>query len=106
MRTTLAIAAAAGLAMAPAMAFAEYPERAISVMVPFGAGGGTDVPARFFAAEMEKILGPEHRRVECRRRRRHDRRDATVAGRCRRLQPRLHAGGHDDDPAASEEDEL
>ena len=57
MRTTLAIAAAAGLAMAPATALAEYPERAISVMVPFGAGGGTDVPARFFAAEMEKILG-------------------------------------------------
>jgi len=27
------------------------------MLVPFGAGGGTDVPARFFAAEMEEILG-------------------------------------------------
>ena len=27
------------------------------MLVPFGAGGGTDVPARFFAAEIEKILG-------------------------------------------------
>ncbi len=27
------------------------------MLVPFGAGGGTDVPARFFAAETEKILG-------------------------------------------------
>ena len=48
--------AGAGL-LAAGAAHAEYPERAVSVMVPFGAGGGTDVPARFFSAEMEKILG-------------------------------------------------
>lgn len=47
----------AGMTVAVSGAQAEYPERSISVMVPFGAGGGTDVPARFFAAEMEKILG-------------------------------------------------
>lgn len=56
MRKTLIITAAFGLALSSA-ALAEYPDRSISVMVPFGAGGGTDVPARFFAAEMEKILG-------------------------------------------------
>ena len=38
-------------------ALADYPERTINMLVPFGAGGGTDVPARFFAAEMEGILG-------------------------------------------------
>lgn len=48
---------AAGLMMSGATASADYPERNINMLVPFSAGGGTDVPARFFAAEMEKILG-------------------------------------------------
>ena len=47
----------AGLVLTASTAFAEYPERTINMLVPFGAGGGTDVPARFFAAEMEGILG-------------------------------------------------
>ncbi len=47
----------AGLMVAATSALAEYPERTIQMMIPFGAGGGTDVPGRFFAAEMEKILG-------------------------------------------------
>ena len=46
-----------GLLLGAGTASAEYPERTINMLVPFGAGGGTDVPARFFAAEMEKILG-------------------------------------------------
>ncbi len=57
MRKIVGILASIGLAASANAALAEYPERAISVVVPFGAGGGTDVPARFFAAEMEKILG-------------------------------------------------
>ncbi len=57
MRKTVRFLAALGLACAATGALADYPERSISVLVPFGAGGGTDVPARFFAAEMEKILG-------------------------------------------------
>ncbi len=58
LKTGLLTSAAAGIVLLVAgAAQAEYPERSISVMVPFGAGGGTDVPARFFAAEMEKILG-------------------------------------------------
>lgn len=46
-----------GLLLGAGTASAEYPERTINMLVPFGAGGGTDVPARFFAAEMENILG-------------------------------------------------
>ncbi len=57
MHKTLGILTAIGLACASSAALADYPERSISLMVPFGAGGGTDVPARFFAAELEKILG-------------------------------------------------
>ena len=57
MRKMVRLLAALGFACATTGALADYPERSISVLVPFGAGGGTDVPARFFAAEMEKILG-------------------------------------------------
>lgn len=51
------ITAAIGLAITSTAAFADYPDRAVSVMVPFIAGGGADVPARFLAAEMESLLG-------------------------------------------------
>jgi len=44
------------LSLVLSIAFAQYPERNINIMVPFGAGGGTDVPARFFAQELEEIL--------------------------------------------------
>ncbi len=43
------------LLISPAQA--KYPERTMSLLIPFIAGGGTDVPGRFFAAELEKILG-------------------------------------------------
>ena len=46
-----------GLVLGAGTASADYPERTVNMLVPFGAGGGTDVPARFFAAEMEKVLG-------------------------------------------------
>jgi tripartite-type tricarboxylate transporter receptor subunit TctC len=35
----------------------KYPERPIQMLVPWGAGGGTDAVARFVAAELEKKLG-------------------------------------------------
>ena len=57
MRRLVGILGAAGLAISLAPAWAQYPDRTISMLVPFGAGGGTDVPARFFAAELEEILG-------------------------------------------------
>ncbi|QDC10641.1 tripartite tricarboxylate transporter substrate binding protein [Oceanicola sp. D3] len=50
--------AAAALALAPGSAFAAgYPERPVTVVVPWGAGGGTDATGRMIAARLEKKLG-------------------------------------------------
>lgn len=46
-----------GLMLVGAPAMAAYPERPITLIVPFGAGGTTDIPARLLAGNMEKILG-------------------------------------------------
>jgi len=51
-----AAAATLSLGLIGAPALAAYPERPISVIVPWGAGGGTDAVARFIAAELEKEL--------------------------------------------------
>ncbi len=40
-----------------ASAFAQYPNRPVTLVVPWGAGGGTDAVARFIASLMEKDLG-------------------------------------------------
>jgi len=50
------IAATAALTFA-APAFAEYPEKPITMIVGFRAGGGSDAAARILAAEMEATLG-------------------------------------------------
>ena len=50
---TFATALTAGM-VAPA--YAAYPERPITMIVPWGAGGGTDAVARFIASELEKDL--------------------------------------------------
>ena len=42
---------------ASASAFAQYPNRPLTLVVPWGAGGGTDAVARFIASLMEKDLG-------------------------------------------------
>ncbi len=49
----------AGLLAAPAIANAQagYPNRAIRVIVPFAAGGGTDVSARIWASRLSEIIG-------------------------------------------------
>jgi tripartite-type tricarboxylate transporter receptor subunit TctC len=49
-------AAALGLGLVAAPAFAAYPDRPITIIVPWGAGGGTDAVARFVAAELEKEI--------------------------------------------------
>jgi tripartite-type tricarboxylate transporter receptor subunit TctC len=47
-----------GLAFAAsASAFAQYPDRPLTLIVPWGAGGGTDAVARIIASLMEKDLG-------------------------------------------------
>ena len=49
---------AAGIFLSPvAPAAAEYPEREITVIVPWAAGGGTDLITRFLADLMQKDLG-------------------------------------------------
>ena len=52
-----AAAAAVTLAAVTGAAWAEYPERPIQLIVPWGAGGGTDTVARSLAAAMEEALG-------------------------------------------------
>jgi tripartite-type tricarboxylate transporter receptor subunit TctC len=55
-RTALRLAAAiVALALAP-IAAAQYPNRPITLIVPWGAGGGTDATARILASIMEKEL--------------------------------------------------
>ena len=54
--SSAAAAAAAGLKLQPAFA-QSYPARPVTVVVPWGAGGGTDATARIVAALLEKDLG-------------------------------------------------
>ena len=60
-RRVLSLAAAATGAgvLAPGAAFAQgkYPSRPVTLVVPWGAGGGTDATARIVAALLEKDLG-------------------------------------------------
>ena len=59
-RALLATCAAAATSLtallAAGPALAAYPERPITMIVPWGAGGGTDAVARFIASELEKDL--------------------------------------------------
>src|SRR5512134_4167719 len=55
-RTALRLAAAiVALALAP-IASAQYPNRPITLIVPWGAGGGTDATARILGSILEKDL--------------------------------------------------
>jgi tripartite-type tricarboxylate transporter receptor subunit TctC len=46
----------AALMLAASSAFAQYPQRPVQVIVPWGAGGGTDATARIIATLLEKEL--------------------------------------------------
>jgi len=52
--TAAAVLAAAAL---PHAASAQYPERNVTLIVPYGAGGGTDITARLLAKDLEAVLG-------------------------------------------------
>src|SRR5947209_20254712 len=54
--SSAAVAATAGLGLKPGFAQA-YPARPVTVIVPWGAGGGTDATARIVAALLENDLG-------------------------------------------------
>jgi len=60
---TRALSVAAALAMianpTPAAAAGEWPARALTLVVPFAAGGGTDVMARILAGPMAEVLGQD-----------------------------------------------
>lgn len=45
------------LALVPAAALADYPERPVTIIVPWGAGGGTDTITRILATGLEQELG-------------------------------------------------
>jgi tripartite-type tricarboxylate transporter receptor subunit TctC len=56
-RTLIAVVAAGLVALAFGSAHAAYPERPITLIVPWGAGGGTDATARIIGSLLEKELG-------------------------------------------------
>ena len=57
-RTILAAVAALGLMAGPAVA-QSYPSRPVTLIVPFAAGGPTDVVARIIGEHMSKVLGQQ-----------------------------------------------
>jgi tripartite-type tricarboxylate transporter receptor subunit TctC len=62
LKPLLGYACAAALALAAALPFttaaqAQYPDRPITIVVPWGAGGGTDATARIIASVLEGELG-------------------------------------------------
>ena len=56
-RTLAAALALATLAGAPLVAYAAFPERSITLVVPTAAGGGNDGMARVVAQKMSQLLG-------------------------------------------------
>jgi tripartite-type tricarboxylate transporter receptor subunit TctC len=54
---TVMVAALVGLAWAGMAAAQNYPTRAMTMIVPFPAGGATDTLARFLAEKMRTVLG-------------------------------------------------
>ncbi|MEM8569669.1 MAG: tripartite tricarboxylate transporter substrate binding protein [Pseudomonadota bacterium] len=56
-KSLIATTAAAAALFAAAPALADYPERPVTIIVPWGAGGGTDTIIRIFAVGFEKEMG-------------------------------------------------
>ncbi len=54
---TALAATVAAAALAPIQALAAYPDRAITLIVPFAAGGPTDIAARIISAAFQKSMG-------------------------------------------------
>lgn len=56
MRTTTSSVALVALALTGGTAEAAWPERAVTIIVPAGAGGGTDATGRLLAAGLQEIF--------------------------------------------------
>ena len=56
-RTFLGAISALGLGLAATTALAEYPERPINMVIPYGAGGATDISARTIAEPLGNVVG-------------------------------------------------
>lgn len=56
-RLALLATGALALGLAPLAAWAKFPDKTIKIIVPFTAGGATDVAGRILADEMAKVLG-------------------------------------------------
>ena len=54
---TLVFGAVAGALALTAQAKAEWPEKPIQFIIPFGAGGGADIEGRLIAKAMSSVLG-------------------------------------------------
>ena len=84
--TLFAVPLLAALALAAAPASAQdYPNRPITLVVPFPPGGSTTIVARIVADKMSEALGQSDRGRQPRRRRRHHRHPRGGEGRARRL---------------------
>lgn len=57
MTSTIAALATLAVTVFAGPALAEYPEKPIKVIVPFGAGGDSDLTTRIWAGAVEKVLG-------------------------------------------------
>ncbi|WP_308916653.1 tripartite tricarboxylate transporter substrate binding protein [Jannaschia sp. LMIT008] len=55
--TTLTATLAIGTALTAGAALADYPERAINMIIPYGAGGATDISARTIAEPLGEAVG-------------------------------------------------
>ncbi|MGB3555029.1 MAG: tripartite tricarboxylate transporter substrate binding protein [Jannaschia sp.] len=55
--TRLTFGAMATLCLTAGTAFADYPERAINMVIPYGAGGATDISARTIAEPLGEAVG-------------------------------------------------
>jgi len=58
-RTALAMTVGAGVALSSGARAQSFPDRTITLVVPFAAGGSTDLVARVIAASMSKDLGQQ-----------------------------------------------
>lgn len=55
--TTLTFAVTAAALLGATAAFADYPTRAINMVIPYGAGGATDISARTISEPLGAAVG-------------------------------------------------